>query len=526
MHPVTSTMVSTQSTQKVSTDASESLAVRATRGAAWVLLAFLAYRLLGFFTNLILARLLTPAEFGLVSLALLMINASALLQDVGVPTAIVYSGRDIKQMAGTALTINLAVSTALCILVVLGAPLLARYGHDAAILPITIVLALGLIVTAAGSVQSALLVKGMAFRKKFITDVTPLALSGLTSIAMALSGFGAWSLVSGQTIRAASSTLLLWGVSSIRPRPTFKRSVALELLQYGRHVSLSSAIGFCASNVDNFIIGGMLGTNQLGLYVMAFTMTQLVTGAMGQVVASVAFPAYSQMRERRDAYFHAFAGTFKTILTVGSPLSLLLGVGAPIFIPLVFGEKWAGSVSSIQWLSILTTIQAIDYNSAAVYKGLGRPQWLWRLTLVKLAVLAPMMLFLLRYGIAGIAAAHALVALGLFPFSMVMVAKVMGVDVRAIWRLMAPSLIGVASMGVVLGLGEAFSGLRAVTASPVGFLAEAALALGVFLLVLMRTDQQYVARAREHFSSLVRSRLVSVNGQSLEGAGTSTSTAA
>src|SRR5688572_25518715 len=104
----------------------------AAAGAAWVLLAFVSYRALGFLTNLVLARLLSPNEFGLVSFAMVVINASVLLQDVGVPAALIFSGRDIRSVAGTALTINVAVAAVLCAVVMASAPLLAQMAENSA----------------------------------------------------------------------------------------------------------------------------------------------------------------------------------------------------------------------------------------------------------------------------------------------------------------------------------------------------------------------------------------------------------
>ena len=114
-------------------------------------------------TNLILARRLGPADFGVVSFAMTLIGALALLQDLGVPDAIIRSPRDIREIGGTALAINVAGAVLLFLLTALVSPVLAEFGHNQAIAPITVALAAGLIVTSFGSVHDALLTRSSAF---------------------------------------------------------------------------------------------------------------------------------------------------------------------------------------------------------------------------------------------------------------------------------------------------------------------------------------------------------------------------
>jgi O-antigen/teichoic acid export membrane protein len=190
------------------------LAHRTVTGAAWATLAFVAARALSYGSNLVLARLLAPADFGLVSFAMIFIGASALLQDLGVAAAIVHSGRDPRAVAGTALTINVVAALALFGVVVLATPLVASMQADPATPMVLIALAVTVVITAFGSVQNALLTKQLAYRRKFWPDSVPYAVGGAVSVVMALYGFGVWSLVVGNLLRVSTSCSGCWSRSA------------------------------------------------------------------------------------------------------------------------------------------------------------------------------------------------------------------------------------------------------------------------------------------------------------------------
>jgi lipopolysaccharide exporter len=391
------------------------LARTAGLGALWVLLAFAAARLLGFATNLVLARLLSPAEFGLVSFAMVAIGALTLLQDLGTPAAIVYGRRDVREVGGTALTINVAAAVLLFAALALASPAVGTLGGDEAIGPIATALAFGLVISALGSVQNALLVKELALRRKFLPDVVPLALSGAVSISLALAGFGAWSLVYGYLARAAATTALLWGLSRVRPWPQFNRSAAAELLGYGRHVSISSILGFATMNLDYLLIGYFLGPTELGLYTMAFVIAMLPSKIAAEIATKVVFPAYMRLVDGGTALARPFARVLAITCALSLPMAVALAVGAPTFVPLVLDEKWARIVPTLQVLAAFGFLQSIGYNFPAAYKAIGRPSALWKLNLLKLVLLGPAMLLVVHEGASAIAVVHVLSEAAVLP---------------------------------------------------------------------------------------------------------------
>lgn len=485
-----------------------SIGRRAAGGAFWVFLAFAAAKLLGFVTDLILARLLSPADFGVVSFAMILIGAFSLVQDLGVPTAIVYGQSDISSVGGTALTINVLAATLLFGVTVLASPLVASFGKSAELRPIAIVLAVSLVVSSLGSVQEALLVKELAFRRKFMPDVLPLFISGFASIAFALVGFGVWSIVLGNLISAGTSTILLWWVTSIRLRPGFDRTVAAELIRYGKHVSMTTVIGFIGLNVDYLIIGHSLGAFRLGIYTMAFTIATLPSTAISQVAAQAVFPAYSRIKDDRVALSQLFATVFHLISLVAIPAGIGIFICGPAFTSVLLSAKWATVVNPLRVLAIYGMLRAVAWTFPPAYKAVGRPDVEWKVTLVKVLVLTPLIVLSLRYGVFGVGCAQAIVALFIVPLNAIAVSRVMHLANRELWHLIKPQVAGVCGATLLIAIGYGIPVLRVVVTSPAGSIGLAASALSAYAAITVRMNPQVFAPVKVGVASLYKKALV------------------
>ncbi|HEV8636016.1 MAG TPA: lipopolysaccharide biosynthesis protein [Chloroflexota bacterium] len=469
---------------------------RAAGGALWVLLAFAVSRLLGFASNLVLARLLSPTEFGLVSFAMIAIGAFTLLQDLGTPAAIVYGRRDVREVGGTALTINLAAALALFLVLGLAAPELAALGGDAAIGPIVTALALGLVVSAIGSVQSAALVKELALRRKFLPDVVPLIASGVLSIALALAGFGVWSLVVGYLAKAVVATLMLWALSPLRPWPRFHRVIAGELLGYGQHMSFSAVLGFATMNADYFVVGHFLGAAELGLYTMAFQIATMPCKAIGELATKVVFPAYTRLGDDREALARFLIRIMRLTGMVAVPVGVAIAVPAPGYVSLLLSERWSGMVAALQVLAVFGVLQAIGYNFPAAYKALGRPKALWKFNLLKLALVVPPWLAVVAGGIAAISAVHVVAEAAVLPLYAFVLARYLGIPIGRLWQALRPPLAGGLAAGAVVALAYTAPSLAAVVREPLGSFGLTAAALAAYAVVLVALDREARALLR------------------------------
>lgn len=492
-------------------DEARDVGTRTATGAVWVSLAIVAGRTLGLVTNLILARILSPDDFGLVSFAMILIGAFTVLQDLGVPASIVYSKRDIRDIGATALTINVTASVLLFGTTLVVAPFLARMSGEDGVAPIAVVLAIGLLISSFGSVQRALLDKHLAFRRKFVPEIVPLIGSGLTSVILALNGFGAWSLVGGYLVKSGLSTLLLWSMSSVRPLPRFQRSVARDLLSYGKHVSLTAIVGFIGVNADYFIVGHSLGTYDLGLYVLAFTIANMPCAIIGQVVTTVMFPAYTHIREDRTALIQLFEDVFIVVSVLAVPAGIGIWVAGPAYVPIVFGERWAEIREPLRILAIYGVLRTISMGFAPIYKAIGRPGENWRLNLIRIAILVPLMLYLIRYGLIGIGIAYVVISVIFIPMNALRLGRFLRMTRAWFFRLVAPQLVSV-SVAVIVILVWDTSRLRTIGDSEqinTALLSIAAIIAYLVAVIMLNPRALHFARSGTH---VVSSRLRMVTG--------------
>ena len=222
-----------------------SLAQKAAYGIAWVALSAVIIRAFSFITKIVLARLLAPADFGLLAVGLLAINSMGLLRDLGFGAALIYKKDDPDHSAAnTAFILLPIVASVLFVLAYLSAPHVALFFDNAAVEPIVRVLALTFIISSFGTVPSMLLEKELEFKKKVLPETVPVAGYACVTIWLALHGYGVWSLVYGQIVSAVLMAMLIWVVSDWRPTFKFDSGVARGLFGYGKHILGASVVIF------------------------------------------------------------------------------------------------------------------------------------------------------------------------------------------------------------------------------------------------------------------------------------------
>ncbi|HEX5166495.1 MAG TPA: lipopolysaccharide biosynthesis protein [Thermomicrobiales bacterium] len=475
-------------------DAEITIRKRAAGGAVWIFVSFALSKVFGLASNVVLARLLTPEHFGLVAFAMVVIGAFTLLQDLGVPDALIYNQRTTTELLQTALAINLGAAVVLFCISALLAPLLARLGGDATIAPIVIVLAIGLIFSAAGSVQNALLSKQLAFRRRTLPDIVSLATESVVAIGLALAGFGVWSLVIGFLTLNLTKTLMLWYLSDAHPLPRYHASLAGQLVGYGKHVSLNAIVGFAANNVDYLIVGYVLGPRALGIYTLAFMVANIPTTAISQVLRTAMFPVYASLRQDRQRMVTLFEDVFVVVWTLSIGTGLVIFICAPLYMSLLLGDKWSTIGDPLRILTIFGVLRSIGAVFPPVYKALGRPDMDWKFTLARLLVSAPLMMLVAGAGVNAVSGIHAIVAAILVPLNAVFFARVAEVGLARIMRLIVGQLAGVAGVALLIALGRTTPSLRDAGSHPFELLLVVILASAVYLGAVVSLNRQLLAR--------------------------------
>jgi len=374
-----------------SVEKKSNLAHAAIRGTSWTYIAFYSGKLMVFLSMIVLARLLTKDDFGVVGYALAILGFLDVVKDLGISASIIYY-KD-KQVAETAFWLSLGTGITLYALVWILAPLISLYFNDPRAQDVTRVLALSFPLNALGSTHEALLIRDLQFGKKFIPDISRAVTKGIISISLAFLGFGPWSLIYSQLIGVFISVIVLWMLVPWRPSLTFDTSAARALLIFGLPIVGMNVISAFALNVDYLLVGRYLGSESLGIYTLAFRIPELTILQFCVIVAQVIFPVFNKMREDVDALKVGFLETARYVALITVPIGLGMAVLAEPFILAFFGEKWLDSVPVMRAIAIYSLLISLGYNAGDVYKAQGRPGMLTKISILHIFLLIPGLLW-------------------------------------------------------------------------------------------------------------------------------------
>ena len=403
---------------------------RVARGLTWTIVDTWGSQALNLGIFVVLARLLTPVDFGLVALAAVFVALAQLLVDQGLGDALIQRPQVTRSHIDTAFWVAVVTGTLLMVSGLLLAEPIAGTLHEPELAPILRVLALSFVLSALASIPAALLRRELAFRRLAMRAILAAGVGGVVSVAMAIGGFGAWALVGQQVAAAAVSVIVLWGVTPWRPGWRISLRHFGELFSFGAHIVGSDLLNFLSRNVDNLLIGVVLGPVQLGLYAIGYRILTVTQTMLVTVAVRITFPAFARLQhdpERmRRAYFRVSRAGSLVIL----PGYVGLALVAPELTVAVFGERWieSGAVAAILFLiGPVLTIQAF---SGSLLNATGHPNVLFRFRLISSVVNVLGFLIAVPFGIHAVAAAFVVRAYLLLPLIMWWVRVYVGIGAR------------------------------------------------------------------------------------------------
>lgn len=419
---------------------SEVLGKVAARAVVWNYVSFAAGKMLVLVTMAILARLLTPEDFGVVGFATLAVAYLAVLKDLGLGGALIQRRDDVDESAETVFTFNLITGAVLTVLTFLAAPMVAGFFREPLVVPLLRVLSLTFILEALGSVQLVLLRKNMDFKRKLIPDVGRSIVKGAVSIAAATAGFGVWALVWGQLAGVIASVILAWTVFPWRPRIRIHRRLLRPLTRFGAPLIVTDIQYAIWSNLDYLVVGRLLGDVALGIYTLAYRLPELLIQSVWRVLGGAVFPLFSKLQDQPALLRRGFLATIKYTQVLVVPMCVGLFITAEPAVKTLFGEQWSEAIPVLRVMAVFSLLGSIGVNAGDVYKALGRPGILARLAGLELIVLIPALIFGAQYGIVGVAWAHAGVAAIDTVVRLAVANRMVGTTFSDIWRQMAPSV--------------------------------------------------------------------------------------
>ena len=352
--------------------------------------------------SIALARLLTPAEFGLVGMIVVFTGFASSLADFGLGASLIQKPSVSQAHLTSVFWLNVAAGAFLTLLFCAAAPLIAGFYQEPRLTLLTIAMASTFLLGSLSVVQSAMLSKSIDFRARFRIESVATIVSGSVAIALAWAGTGVWSLAGQAIALAATRTGLLWRSSTWRPTWSFDRAAMAEPLRFARHMAAFSTIIYWENNIEKMVIGRLIGSVPLGVYNVAERLMRTPSTTITSTAGAVMFPTLSLMQADIESVRRVYLRSNRLIAAVTFPaMAGLIAVAEP-FILVLLGEKWRGAIPLLQLLCLAGVAQSLYNTSGWIYLSYGRSDLQLRSGIYAFLARIVGMLIGLRWGVTGI----------------------------------------------------------------------------------------------------------------------------
>ncbi|GGG42531.1 lipopolysaccharide biosynthesis protein [Croceivirga lutea] len=358
-----------------------------------------------FVIGIILARILSPTDYGLIGLLIVFTALAQIFVDSGFSRALMQrNDKDISDV-NTSFTFNIFVSFFFYTLLFLFAPLIADFYDESILTDLLRVLALTLIINSFYAIHNTILAIDLNFKKIAIINFSSILISGLIAILLAYKGFGVWSLVYQYIIKSTLSVILFWSTKCWSPKLYFSKSSFKRLYKFGYNVTISSLLNQIVDKFSWLFIGKTFSTADLGYYNRGIQFPDAGIGTVGSVLDSVLLPNLAKNKNQSMLILEASKILkFLTLFTI--PLAVILGVlGEPIVL-LLLTEKWIAAVPILQIFCacrLITNISTINTNLLYV---INKANLVLRQQYIKILVRIVFIIIALKYGIIYVALAE------------------------------------------------------------------------------------------------------------------------
>lgn len=427
------------------------LSEKVARGGIWLFSLRFVTRGLGFVRTIILARLLMPADFGLVGIALLAISTLDFLSQTGFQPALIQKTDTSRPHLDAAWTLLAIRGLALFLILFFSAPTIARFFNMSAVEPVIRVVALSVALSGFRNIGTIFFQKELQFEKHFQYEIAGSLTDIIISIVLAFLLKDVWAIVWGGLAGNITRFIMSYLLSDYRPRAAFDRARLRELFSFGKWVLGTGLVYSVLVQVDSFTIGKLLGPAELGFYQMAILIAFLPSSEISYVVSQVTFPAYSAIQDDSPRLRSAYLDVLRFISLISIPLGVVIFVVASEFTELFLGAKWLPVAGCMQILVVSGIMISIASTSLPVFSACGKPKYETSLQAVNLIALLALVYPLTKlYGIYGTAAAIVTAHILFTALSLYTVVTVVDCGFSAIVKALAFPLGNALMMGVVL----------------------------------------------------------------------------
>jgi lipopolysaccharide exporter len=445
-----------------------------------------------------------PADFGIVTLATLAVTFSNVLRDLGLGgTLIVRQDLD-RRAQGTALSLMLAMGVVVGGGLAAIAPLLADAFDEPRLDEVVAVLSVAVLLGGFAWFYETLMQRELEFRRRFVSLTVQSLSYAAVAIALAALGAGVWSLVAGQLTGYVVLSATLFALAPYRVRPRFDRGTASSLMSTGMGFMAQGGLAAVQQNVDFIAVGRVLGAGPVGLYSMAYRMSELPYVGIADPVAKVTFPSFARTLHEGGTVTADFLATLRYVALAACPLAILLSAAAEPFTRAILGENWVGMIGALSVLGIWGAVRPIQGTFGWLLNSAGEARLLAGLSAAVLIPLIPVLFLAADAGgieaVAWVMLADMIVSLAL---TALFAKRRVGVGAGEQLRALGPVVM---ACGACWGATRSVAELTDSLAPGIGLVLSAGAGVVSYLGVLAAIDPGLLSRALRQVAAMLGRR--------------------
>ena len=352
-----------------------------------------------FIFGIILARLLTPKEFGLIGIVTIFIGISITFTNSGFGSALIRKKQCTETDYSTVFYYNLAIGILFFLILFFSAPFISQFFNEPQLKELVQILGFLIIIDAFTIIQRTILVKRIDFKLQTKISIVSYIFSGITGIIFAFWGFGVWSLVIKQISQQTINAILLWLFNRWRPKLLFSRNSFIELFSFGYKLLFSSLINNVYGNIYYLIIGKYFSAQDLGFYTRSKQFSDFFPTNIEGVISRVTFPVLSQIQEDKLKLKEGYKKIIKSIMLISFVFMIgMSAIAEPMIITLI-GEKWRTSIIYLQMLCFVGMLYPLQSINLSMLEVFGRSDLFLKIEIIKKVLSIPIIIIGILYGI-------------------------------------------------------------------------------------------------------------------------------
>ena len=429
---------------------SDSLKISAVKGLLWTFFEKVSAQTVHFVIGIILARLLSPSEFGIIGMITIFTALAQTFTDSGLSSALIQKKNCSDADYSTIFYFNIVVAVICYGILYMASPYIASFYKMPQLNEVTRVVSLSIIISGLTSVQNTKLTKELRFKEQSINSILSMIITGIAGIVLAYAGFGVWALVAQVLLGKVFSSLCVWSISKWMPKIEFSKESFIQMWGFGSKILVSSLINTIYSNIYTLVIGKAFSPQDVGYYNRGNQYALLPGSVIQNVALKVNYPLLAKIQDDDERLLRAYQKMTSLPFYVLFPILVGMAVTAPSLIPVMIGDKWQPCVPMMQILCIGYMFSPLTHFNLNLLYVKGRTDLVLKLELIKKPIGFIILFASIPTGIIGMIVGKAVYEFIAFSFNCYYTGKILNFGELKQLKVLVPIILNCMCMALVV----------------------------------------------------------------------------